>query len=88
MVGEIAAGAVDHFSQLSDTVQVQFDEVGGLHLTCKTPEDCFTAQGYYHAAHCFTQMDINRLFPQGKLGERVGNLALETDKRNRLIFFN
>ena len=86
MAGEMAAGMPGPLSQLSDTVQVQFDEVGGLHLNCKTQEDCFTAQGYYHAAHRFTQMDINRLFPQGKLGERVGNLALDTDIRNRLIF--
>ena len=61
--------------------------MSGLHLTCTTTlEDCFILQGYYHAAHRFTQMDLNRLFPQGRIGERIGNLALSTDQRNRLIF--
>jgi penicillin G amidase len=84
--GEVSAGEMNPLSMLTDQVKVQFDEVGGLHLTCKTATDCFTAQGYYHAAHRFTQMDINRLFPQGRLGERIGNLALDIDRRNRLLF--
>ena len=88
MAGEMMAGEIgdDPLAQLSDQVHVQFDTMGGLHLSCKTREDCFTAQGYYHAAHRFTQMDINRLFPQGRLGERIGNFALDIDRRNRLIF--
>ena len=72
--------------ELSAPVRVRFDEVSGLHLTCARVEDCFVAQGYYHAAHRFTQMDLNRLFPQGRLTERIGNLALDVDRQNRLIF--
>ena len=31
-------------------------------------------------------MDINRLFPQGRLSERIGHLALSTDRASQLIF--
>lgn len=84
IAGEDAAGAA--VSLYTAPVSVRFDEISGLHLKCSTLEDCFTAQGYYHAAHRFTQMDINRIFPQGRVSERIGNLALDTDRASRLIF--
>lgn len=84
--GETVGNMLSLEEILTATVSVQFDEMSGLHLTCSTLADCFAAQGYYHAAHRFTQMDINRLFPQGRVGERIGNLALNSDRRSRLIF--
>ena len=71
---------------LNAPVRVLFDELGVLHVKCSTPADCFAAQGYYHAAHRFVQMDINRLFPQGRLTERVGDLVLGTDRASRTLF--
>ena len=68
---------------LSAPVVVRFDAQGMLHVECATDEDCIAAQGYYHAAHRFLQMDLNRRFPQGRLGERVGAYAQSFDHGNR-----
>ena len=71
---------------VSGPVGVRFDELGVAHISCETRADCFEAQGYLHAAHRFVQMDINRMFPQGRLSERIGQLGLGTDRGSRLIF--
>lgn len=69
---------------LSGPVTAITDQNGMLHLRCASDEDCAAAQGYFHAAHRFSQMDINRRFPQGRLSELVGGVTLEVDKRQRL----
>lgn len=65
-------------------VKADTDALGMLHLRCETDADCVAAQGYFHAAHRFSQMDINRRFGQGRLSELVGNVTIETDKKQRL----
>ena len=70
---------------LSAPVQARFDQHGVLHLTCRTDADCIAAQGYFHGAHRFLQMDLNRRFPQGRLGERVGSYARSFDQANRMV---
>jgi penicillin amidase len=64
-------------------VRVDTDALGMLHVRCEVDSDCVAAQGYYHAAHRFSQMDINRRFAQGKLSELVGTVTIETDKEQR-----
>lgn len=71
---------------LSHPVGVRFDALGFAHISCSTRSDCFAAQGYVHASHRFVQMDINRMFPQGRLTERVGRIAKDIDRGSRLIF--
>jgi penicillin amidase len=70
---------------LTAPVKARFDNAGILHLTCQTDGDCIAAQGYFHGANRFLQMDLNRRFPQGRLGERVGSFAREFDQGNRMI---
>ena len=70
---------------LTAPVKARFDGAGILHLTCQTDADCIAAQGYFHAANRFLQMDLNRRFPQGRLGERVGSFARDFDQGNRMI---
>lgn len=71
--------------ELGDTVTVRFDEHGVLHVACETATDCYAAQGYYHAAHRFIQMDVNRRFSTGRLSGLIGNAALNTDVASRTI---
>ncbi|MCB9654376.1 MAG: penicillin acylase family protein, partial [Deltaproteobacteria bacterium] len=66
-------------SGLTQDVTATFDEQGVLHLSCATDEDCFAAEGYFHAAQRFGQMDLNRRFAQGRLSEVLGALALDQD---------
>ena len=61
--------------QLSAPVQVRLDAQGVLHLECQTNEDCFAAEGYYHAAHRFAQMDLRRRLGRGRVSSllAIGN---------------
>lgn len=71
---------------LSGPVEVNIDDAGILHLSCQTDEDCYAAQGYFHAAHRFFQMDLRRRLVRGRISEIAGKVALEIDATNRLIF--
>lgn len=73
-------------SGLSAPVDVRLDAHGILNLACATDEDCLAAQGYFHAANRFIQMDIRRRFVRGTLGQIVGSVVLDTDKENRRFF--
>ena len=64
-------------------VRADTDALGMLHLRCASEADCVAAQGYFHAAHRFSQMDINRRFATGRLSELVGAVTVDTDKRQR-----
>ncbi|MGM0558294.1 MAG: penicillin acylase family protein, partial [Myxococcota bacterium] len=52
---------------LSGPVDVSFDEQGVLHVDCQTNDDCYAVQGYFHAAHRFSQMDLKRRLATGRL---------------------
>lgn len=71
---------------LSAGVEARFDADGMLHLRCSTDTDCLAAQGYFHAAHRFIQMDIRRRFVRGRLSELAGDPTLDTDITNRRFF--
>lgn len=70
---------------LDGPVTVRFDEHGVLHTSCQTDADCFAAQGYYHAAHRFIQMDVQRRFTRGRISGLIGNAALGVDESMRAI---
>lgn len=70
---------------LSGDVTVRFDAKGVLHLACTTAEDCFAVQGYYHAAHRFLSMDVQRRFTTGRLAGLIGNAALSIDVTTRAL---
>jgi penicillin amidase len=76
---------------LSNGVTVRFDEQRVLHVECSTPEDCMAAQGYYHAAHRFGQMDFSRRAVQGTLTELYwaigfGSETIGQDVQARTVF--
>jgi len=70
---------------LSAPVTARFDTWGVLHLECQTDSDCAAAQGYFHAAHRFSQMDLQRRVATGRVGTLVGALALDFDESMRLL---
>jgi penicillin amidase len=74
-----------HINGLSAEVKISTDEWGIPHIQCTQANDCFMAQGYLHAQNRFVQMDINRKFPQGKIGEMVGPLTRSVDLNSRLL---
>ena len=78
-----AAIAIDG---LTAPAAVYIDDAGMLHVQCEVDIDCFAAQGYFHAADRFFQMDLRRRLARGRLSEVVGNLALDIDIQQRLIF--
>lgn len=70
---------------LTAPITVTFDEKGVLHVACATADDCFAAQGYYHAAHRFISMDIQRRFATGRLAELIGSAGLSIDVSTRAL---
>ncbi len=84
-VAPVDSGVVDlRIDGLSAPVEVRIDERGMTHLRCRTDNDCFAVQGYYHASHRFGQMDVRRRFPQGRLAELFPiDLLVEQDALSR-----
>ncbi len=72
--GEIA------LSGLQEPVTVIRDEKGVPHITAKSEQDLFMAQGYVQAQDRLFQMDLSRRQASGMLSEVVGDVALPRDK--------
>lgn len=70
---------------LSAPVKVQLDGSGVLHIDCQTDNDCYAAQGYYHAAHRFLEMDLIRRQTRGQLASMIGSIIVGEDKTIRHI---
>ncbi len=73
---------------LSAPLKVTFDAQHVPHINCQTNNDCFAAQGYYHAAHRFAQMDVRRRVGSGRLSTllSINNAgALSSDITNRQL---
>ena len=71
---------------LSAPVEVLFDDHSILHLRCQSDDDCFAAQGYFHAAHRFNQMDLARRVATGRISAiagAAGDVVLDVDRFNR-----
>lgn len=74
---------------LDGAVEVNFDAQGVLHLRCESDNDCFAAQGYFHAAHRFAQMDLRRRLARGRLSTLLvirNEGAINVDIGNRIAF--
>lgn len=73
---------------LTASVSVSFDRYGVTHIRCQTDADCFAAEGYYHAAHRFAQMDLRRRVVRGRLAELFGDITgavVDQDYSSRLF---
>lgn len=65
---------------LSAPVKVQYDDLGVLHIDCQTNNDCYAAEGYYHAANRFVEMDLIRRQMRGQLSTLIGEAGYSSDK--------
>ncbi|MFI2753313.1 penicillin acylase family protein [Cellulomonas sp. P22] len=74
-------------SGLDAEVSVVRDDLGVPHITAKTADDLFRAQGYVHAQDRFFEMDYRRHVTAGRLSELVGENedALAADKVVRTL---
>jgi penicillin amidase len=70
---------------LDGPVSVYFDGQGILHASCQSDADCFAAEGYFHAAHRFVQMDLRRRLGRGRLSALAGAATVETDTFWRMM---
>ncbi len=70
---------------LSETVQVVFDDRLVPHIYAESLADAFFAQGYIQAKYRLWQMDITTRAAGGKLAEIMGENLLERDKRQRRL---
>lgn len=71
----------------ADTV-IERDALGAVTITGRTRDDVAFATGFAHAQDRFFQMDLARRMSAGRLAELVGDVALETDGRNRVHGFD
>ena len=69
-------------------VTVTSDRFGIPTITASTRRDAALALGYVTAQDRLFQMDLLRRRASGRLSEIVGDIAIETDKRQRVIGFN
>ena len=86
---DMMTSTLPSIDRLVDEVQASFDAQHVLHLRCKTDEDCYAAQGYYHAAHRFAQMDLRRRVGSGRISSLLlvdDDGAFESDVINRRLF--
>jgi len=65
---------------LSDEVQVYYDNYGIPHIYGQNNEDAFKALGYVHAQDRLWQMELLRRVAKGELSEVFGIDLLETDR--------
>ncbi|MBL4634445.1 MAG: penicillin acylase family protein, partial [Kofleriaceae bacterium] len=70
---------------LDGKVSAFYNVDGVLSLECTSDADCLAAQGYFHAADRFFQMDLRRRLARGRLTELAGSILLDTDHRSRTI---
>ena len=73
---------------LDSPVTVTTDRFGIPTITASTRKDAALALGYVTAQDRLFQMDLLRRRASGRLSEIVGDIAIEADKRQRVIGFN
>ncbi len=69
-------------------VEITFDKMGIPQIWAETEHDGFFALGYVHASDRLFQMDMARRMSQGRVSELLGQIGLESDKRQRRIGHN
>ncbi len=76
-----------HLTGLHAPVEIVRDRWGVPHISAQNEHDAFFAQGYVHAQDRLFQMDIGRRLATGRLSERFGEMALDTDRMVRTFGF-
>ncbi len=66
-------------------VEIARDEIGVPHITARSMEDAYFAQGFVCAQDRLWQMDMTRRMAGGELSELLGQTALEADTRFRKL---
>ncbi|MDF2159422.1 penicillin acylase family protein [Algoriphagus sp. CAU 1675] len=72
-----------NLSNLSEPVQVLYDENLIPHIFASNEEDLYRVQGYVTAKHRLWQMEFQTRAAAGRLAEIVGPVALELDRMTR-----
>jgi len=67
-------------------VEVVYDSIGIPHIYGPDLNSVVYVQGYVHAAHRFWQMDVGRLWGEGRLSELFGAGSLTSDVAMRTLF--
>ncbi len=70
---------------LSDPVTVSRDEKGMAYITARNQDDLWMAQGFVTAQDRLFQMQVTRLFAQGRISELAGDEGIDSDIRYRTI---
>jgi penicillin amidase len=70
---------------VSAPVSVTRDDHGVPTIESATPDDLFFSQGYVTAQDRLFQMDLMRRAATGELAEIIGDVALEHDRRQRIL---
>lgn len=72
---------------LQAPVEIRRDARGVPHIFAQNRSDLFFAQGFIHAQDRLWQIEINRLIACGRLSERFGKGAVDTDRLSRTFGF-
>lgn len=70
---------------LSAPVTVKRDALGMAYIYAQNLDDAFYAQGFVTAQDRLFQMQVSRLFAQGRISELVGEKGLKLDSRTRTL---
>jgi penicillin amidase len=76
-----------HGHNISQTVTLERDDYGVVHVQGATQNDVMYGLGYAHAQDRWVQMDLLRRNAAGELSELFGKAALERDKSTRFHQF-
>jgi penicillin amidase len=77
-----------HLPSLDAPVTVVFDRFAIPLVEAQSRQDAFRALGFLHAQERFLQMELTRRKMSGKLAEVFGEIALESDLRQRTLGFH
>ena len=77
--GTVVIGGIDK------EIEITLDSMGIPQIWAETEDDGYFALGYLHASDRTFQMDLARRMAQGRMSELLGEVTLETDKRQRQI---
>jgi len=70
-------------SGIGAPVTIERDALGVVTINAASRTDAAYALGYVHAQDRYFQMDLARRMSGGRLAELFGDIALDTDRRNR-----
>ena len=74
-----------YLPQLTEAVDVQFDERGVPHIQAQNELDAYRALGYVHAQDRLFQMEIMRRLARGELSEILGEKTIKLDRLFRTL---